>query len=316
MKLISIPSEDQIRQGLEQTFGQQKPTKPPDDRVPPNDQIGQGLERIFGQPKPVATTSDEAPPDAQRFSELEGIIERGLKNFIEVGNALLEIRDSRLYRKTHSTFEEYCRERWQISNRHANRLIEAAEIATNLGPIGPIPTYESQVRPLASLEPDQQREVWKEAVEKSSSGKPTAAQVAEAARNVLEGEVIAPVPSWERATTPETPVENPDLERDPKPPGQLAPRPVPEGVIALPLPPALQSDIERNRAVIAAFYSRVREVLYPLIIDLHNDVKSHDANDVGLWNFIIEHLHEDFVLLEHKKHRDAFRREREEQRIR
>ncbi len=46
-------------------------------------------------------------------------------------------------------------------HRHANRLIEAAEVVRNLGPIGPIPQTESQARPLAQLEPEVQREVWR-----------------------------------------------------------------------------------------------------------------------------------------------------------
>lgn len=86
-----------------------------------------------------------------------------------MGTALLEIRDSRLYRETHSTFENYCRDRWGMNRRYANRIIEAAVVVENLGPIGPklpstgtdqlvsLPTHESQARPLAKLEPEQQR---------------------------------------------------------------------------------------------------------------------------------------------------------------
>lgn len=33
-------------------------------------------------------------------------------------------------------------------------------MAENLGPIGPIPATESQVRPLVSLSPEEQREAW------------------------------------------------------------------------------------------------------------------------------------------------------------
>jgi hypothetical protein len=39
----------------------------------------------------------ELPP-AVRLIELESVIETGIKTFVEVGNALLEIRDSKLYR--------------------------------------------------------------------------------------------------------------------------------------------------------------------------------------------------------------------------
>jgi hypothetical protein len=44
----------------------------------------------------------------------ETIIREGLEKFIEVGQALAEIRDRRLYRATHRTFEEYAHERWLL----------------------------------------------------------------------------------------------------------------------------------------------------------------------------------------------------------
>ena len=79
------------------------------------------------------------------------------------GNALLEIRDSRLYRQTHATFEDYCGEKWGMSRIHAHRMIEAAVVVGNLLPIGNIaPATESQTRPLTVLPPEAQREVWAE----------------------------------------------------------------------------------------------------------------------------------------------------------
>jgi hypothetical protein len=56
----------------------------------------------------------------------------------------LEIRDSRLYRQEFDTFEDYCRERWKMSKTNANRLIDAAEVATNVTPIGVIPTHSME----------------------------------------------------------------------------------------------------------------------------------------------------------------------------
>jgi site-specific DNA-methyltransferase (adenine-specific) len=92
-----------------------------------------------------------APVERSRLGELEQVVERGLRTFVEVGNALREIRDSRLYRETHATFEDYCRERWGWSRRHANRQIEAADVAVALGPTGPIPPNERQARELVPL---------------------------------------------------------------------------------------------------------------------------------------------------------------------
>ncbi len=44
----------------------------------------------------------------------EEIIEKGLKTFIEVGNALFEIKNNKLYRESFTTFEAYCKDRWQL----------------------------------------------------------------------------------------------------------------------------------------------------------------------------------------------------------
>jgi phage N-6-adenine-methyltransferase len=115
--------------------------------------------------------------EAERLAVLEQVIADGLQTFVDVGNALLEIRDGRLYRTTHGTFEDYCRERWGMVRRHADRLIEAASVAENLRPIGLIPATESQARPLTHLPPDLQREVWQQAVETAPNGRVTAAHV-------------------------------------------------------------------------------------------------------------------------------------------
>ena len=52
--------------------------------------------------------------------------------FFEAGKALTELRDRRLYRSTHPTFEEYCKERFGFERRHPYRLIEAAGVVDNL----------------------------------------------------------------------------------------------------------------------------------------------------------------------------------------
>jgi hypothetical protein len=111
-------------------------------------------------------------PQARALAECETLIERGLTTFNEVGQALLRIRDERLYRASHKTFEEYCRERWNWSRRHANRQIEAAGVVQNLGPRGPNVNEitEKQARQLAPLLPYEQREVARRAME-SFNGK-------------------------------------------------------------------------------------------------------------------------------------------------
>ncbi len=124
------------------------------------------------------TSAVLSPRESTRLEKCEAIIEGGLQTFIEVGNALLEIRDSRLYRQQFGTFEDYCHERWQMTHRRANQLIGAAEVIHNLGTVVPVqPTSERQLRPLTGLEPEEQREAWNQAVNDSSNGKPTAKDV-------------------------------------------------------------------------------------------------------------------------------------------
>jgi hypothetical protein len=75
------------------------------------------------------------------------------KGGANVGNALLDIRDGRLYREEFGTFEEYCQQRWKMSRIRAHQLIQATEIASDLltDVNTPKPTNEFQLRPLAKL---------------------------------------------------------------------------------------------------------------------------------------------------------------------
>lgn len=97
----------------------------------------------------------------------EAVIKKGLKSFVDVGNALLAIRDGRLYRESFKTFEDYCLERWGMARNYANKMIAAAGVVGNLGTNVPIPATESQARPLAKLQPEEQAEVWESVTEKA-----------------------------------------------------------------------------------------------------------------------------------------------------
>lgn len=131
--------------------------------------------------------------ESARLIELEKKIASGLQTFIDVGEALAEIRDSKLYRIESGTFEDYCRDKWNMSKAFAFRQIAAAKVAQNLSPIGDtIPKTESQARPLTKLPPEKQPEAWEKAVEKAGGEQPTAKQVQDAVVEVLEPEPIKP----------------------------------------------------------------------------------------------------------------------------
>jgi len=118
---------------------------------------------------------------AVRLRELEAVIERGMETFVEVGNAIREIRDSRLYRERYSSFEDYCRDRWGWGRNYANKQVVAADTAALVGTNVPI-ANEAQARalaPLAREDPEAARAVWEEAVREAARAgrRPTGAAV-------------------------------------------------------------------------------------------------------------------------------------------
>jgi hypothetical protein len=142
---------------------------------------------------PDALTSFLSSEERARKRQLIKIVDRKLRSVIEAGPALLELRDSRLYRDTHSSFDAFCREQWHLSKTSANRLIQASEVAKNLEkesdkfliPMGVKPTSERQVRPLTDLSPEDQREVWETAVQESKCGIPTGKEVEAAKAKIV-----------------------------------------------------------------------------------------------------------------------------------
>ncbi len=105
--------------------------------------------------------------------------------FVIAGDALKQLRDKRLYRETHDNFESYVKDRFDFSKRNAYYLIDAVEVVNNLKSEQfvhstlVLPTTEFQCRPLAKLPPEQQRQVWRTAVEKAKGKVPSARIVKE-----------------------------------------------------------------------------------------------------------------------------------------
>lgn len=117
--------------------------------------------------------------ESHELERCEVVIKQGLQTFIEVGQALMTIKEKRLYRIGFKTFEDYCIERWSISRIRAFQLIEAANVISGLlTMVDILPQSERQVRPLTSLEPEIQKEVWTEVV-KTHGDNITAAKVQE-----------------------------------------------------------------------------------------------------------------------------------------
>lgn len=149
-------------------------------------------------------TSDISNPlnslERTNLRRCEKTIERGCQTFVKVGSALMEIRDSKLYRETHTSFPAYCKDRWGFGDSRARQLIGAAETAKELqGPTTPkagengqqpgqdgaqsvtrvTPASEKQTRKLARLPKDQRAGAWADAVEEAGGKQPTAAKLRE-----------------------------------------------------------------------------------------------------------------------------------------
>ncbi len=113
------------------------------------------------------------PPEITAFERLEKVIEAGQKTFVEVGLALTEIREKKLYRKDYETFDAYCQGRWGWGQKRASQLIIAANTVKLLPkPLSTMVESERVAREIGKLPVPQQKHVLQEA---KKSGEPLTA---------------------------------------------------------------------------------------------------------------------------------------------
>lgn len=115
-----------------------------------------------------------------RLDELEKLIERGFETFIQIGNAIAEIHENKLYLdRGYSNFADYMKRRWGWSRDYGYKQIRCARIAGFLsdnvdGRLHlPPPTAEFQVRHLARLGKDAEEawlSAWENAVYLANDG--------------------------------------------------------------------------------------------------------------------------------------------------
>ena len=137
--------------------------------------------------------------ETSSLTACEARIEKGRASFLDVADALAEIRDGRLYREGFATFEAYCRERWGFTRQHVNRVIKSAEAVRSLSdemePMGSKITNERTARAVAQVAPEVRVEVVREASEVAKSeGRPMTARDVEYAAMAHD----KPAPSDER----------------------------------------------------------------------------------------------------------------------
>lgn len=154
----------------------------------------------------TVTLTDE---EEVRLAQCEQIIEADLNTFLDVGRALAEIRDDRLYRRTHKTFEKYCKDVWDLGQSTAYQKIDGynavtllehkssamAELLSDQKPNQEkiiIPINERQVRPLTKLKknPEDQVKAWGIVLEQLNQGKKLTAALVNKAVKEVRGEVV------------------------------------------------------------------------------------------------------------------------------
>jgi hypothetical protein len=137
--------------------------------------------------------ADEFPLASDEKAALErceAVIARGVQTFIQVGDALAEIRNGKLYRMQFATFEDYCREKWGIGGSRARQLIGAANVAHEIESVTTVTlSNEAQARAVAKAAPADRPEVLVRAVEIAGDDPLTAKHITQAA-----AEISAPTP--------------------------------------------------------------------------------------------------------------------------
>jgi hypothetical protein len=156
----------------------------------------------FDHPTPVVSLINQNPlPEADaprltaqeklRLRQLELEIEKNLTGFIRCGRALLEVRESRLYRESYKTFADYCRERFALARSTADQLCRSTQVFESLVDSGlqiPENVPEVTLRPISQLPGgDLQSQAWRLAMSVAPGGKaPTHTVTAKVSRMIRE----------------------------------------------------------------------------------------------------------------------------------
>lgn len=145
-----------------------------------------------------------------RLKQLEKVVVENFKTFVQVGQALAEIRDRELYRTQAKTFKRYCKELFDIAERRVYELIGAASVIENLRNCAVLDDYsdkqrflplnEAQARPMTSLNPEQQVAVWKAALDSAPRGRVTASHVKKVVKGYLGEKIKSTVERVQRDT--------------------------------------------------------------------------------------------------------------------
>ncbi|MGW4531293.1 hypothetical protein ACWEOI_10115 [Nocardia sp. NPDC004340] len=99
---------------------------------------------------PLPTAGGDGPlsrSESEQLEVCESSIDALRVAFWTAGRALQIVRDGRLYRADHASFDEYVEKRWDMQRSYAHKLIRAWPLAARLHPVAPA-LNEGQIREL------------------------------------------------------------------------------------------------------------------------------------------------------------------------
>jgi transcription elongation factor Elf1 len=111
------------------------------------------------------------------------------------GERFNRIKENKLYRETHDTWENYCQDRWELTPQRVGQLIQFAktcQLIKSETQVSILPESETQTRPLNQLPPEQKITAWNIAVESANGEQPTANQVRTATNKELMIDIYCP----------------------------------------------------------------------------------------------------------------------------
>ena len=146
---------------------------------------------------------DDSIPDSvpltswekERRQQLEQIVSGGLAKFLEVGNALCELRNRRLYRTEFVTFEQYVLAKFALHRSSVDGVIRSAQTAQVLMDAGlqlPQDTSPTSLRSISALPGDELKTAcWQLAMNLSPArapSQPLVSRLCRLVRNCLDSD--------------------------------------------------------------------------------------------------------------------------------
>jgi hypothetical protein len=129
------------------------------------------------------------------LESLEQFITLNMSTALQVAEALKKIHDEKLYRGTHSSFNQYVKDRFGIQKAHAYRMIYAGRTIEDLSGHPVAPESEFQIRPLANLDPGLKVEIWDQAVAEAGGEQPKPADIKKKVEEIKNKKPTALSPS-------------------------------------------------------------------------------------------------------------------------